>query len=361
MNKSVILAAAMLGGVLVLLAMLLHGGKPVEAASLEALALDSTTRGAAREAPFLAHLATLNESQEKWAVLEALKSGAGRISGAREALSIPWLDVPMDWSIPQRDWRSKLRRLADVRLIDGLRDDRVGWNATASARILCDRLKDRQFAAVTRWALETAFAAPDIDKQAQRLCAGLLQVHSMSGQDYDAHEVSDALVEYTVDSLDNWSSWDGEYWIASSPSGHQVQQFLLAHLDRGAARIAQALLVRGPEQSFAHAFLLGKGGYSEYAHLSAPILVDHLRDNYYREDALMSIEALRALGDHASPWLWGTLRRSDLQQEYCIRLLLEEAGALEMNPESAAAQKEPLTWKFENPVRSWRFLDHSSR
>ncbi len=273
------------------------------------------------------------------------------------------LDVPMDWSLPHGEWWSRVKVLEDDQVIAGLRDDTVKWNAITSAGVLRDRLRAPGWASATRQRLERAFESPGADSQLKRLSAGLLQAHAISGNSHDPHEPGDALIEYSVSLLRKGVSWRGEHAMAGSVSGRQSLAFGLEHIDRMAPLIARDLGEVGAERAFAHAFLLGKSGSAEFVHLAAPILVDHLRDNDQDEDALMSMEALLALGDKAEPWLWSTLRAGDAQQEHCIRLLLEEMGELEPAPERERGEplSEPLTWKFENPTGAWRFLENSAR
>ena len=359
MSKSFILLLAILGGALALFGWLLHGSNEVKAATfLERPALDPTELDPAKVPAFLSQLVLHGDSSQPW---DRGELEPQRMSAAEQASLAPLLNVAMDWTLPRRDWHRTLRTLFDRRLIDALRDDQVKWNASATTSVLRDRLEIVDYATETRRALERALVARDVDKQEERLCAGLLQVHALRGQGNDPHFPSDGLLEYSIGLIKHGSHWGGHSGIVSSVSGRQTIRFALAYSESMAEGIARALIESGPEESFVHAFLLGKSGHAEYAHLAAPILVDHLRDNKQDEDALMSLEALRALGDKASPWLWSTLRRSDVQQEYCIRLLLEEAGTLVMNPDSVAAQKEPLTWKCENPVQSWSFLENSQR
>lgn len=269
-----------------------------------------------------------------------------------------WVAEPIDWTIPQKEWRLRVPNTTTEHILTGLKDDHVKWNAMAVASELSRRLKGRVTAKSTRETLELQLVSKSCDSQQRRLIAGLLQSHSLERQGLDAHEPCDALVEFTVETFEAPYRGRGEMFIAGGVSEKKAMRFAFRFMDRMEKGLARKLRTLSAERSFPHAFALAKTGKPEYVHLAAPILIEHLRDNHISDDACMSLEALGNLGESARSWLWASLGKGDEQQDKCLELLIAELkGPAQTADEiEERAELNVVTWKYDNPVRSWRYL-----
>ena len=129
------------------------------------------------------------------------------------------------------------------------------------------------------------------------------------------------------------------------------------YLERMEERLVKKLKAVPAVKRFIHAYILGREGRGDFAPLVAPVLVERLRDNHIRDDALMSMEALFRLGESAMPWMQEAIASADTQQRECIELLLWELADPAVTSEERARRRHlnKVTWKCDNPVQSWHY------
>jgi hypothetical protein len=251
--------------------------------------------------------------------------------------------------------------LSHPELVENLRDDDVRWNATAAGRELSRRLRDPLQSGEARLHLERALFSDD--GQEKRIAVGLLQSLALdSNPALEPYTPPEVLLDYTANQLQGWDCWTQPAWIPGDTHDRKSVDFAFAHIDRMEQRLVEKLASRPPEERFIFAFILG---CSERRHLVdqiAPVLIDHLRDNYIRADALMSMQALYALGDVTLPWLHGGVSGADAQQRDCLELLVLELVDPALTPEQRAerARLNRVTRKCDDPVQSWRYRQYRS-
>jgi hypothetical protein len=241
-------------------------------------------------------------------------------------------------------------------LVEDLRDDDVRWNATAAAKELIRRMHDPgQYTEVWR-ELDPALSSPD--EQQRRIAIGLLQsLSKIRHPGVAAYIPSERLLDLTADLLDRWDCWYGVCWIPGDVYDEKSVAFAVDHIDRMEERLARKLFTAPPSRRFIHAYILAREGRVHLAPLAAPVLVERLRDNHIRDDALMSMEALFRLGAPAIPWLREAIAYADPQQRDCIELLLWEYAEPASTPVERARRRHlnRVTWKCDDPVQSWRY------
>jgi hypothetical protein len=241
-------------------------------------------------------------------------------------------------------------------LVDGLRDDDVKWNATAAAEELYRRMHDPlQFSEVVQ---ELELALLSADGQQRGIATGLMQSLSRIRHPGVAPYVpSERLLDLTADALDYWDCWIGGSWIRGSLNDEKSVAFTIDHLERMEERLARKLVTVPVKQRFIHAYILARERREHLAYLAVPVLVDRLRDNWVRDDALMSMEALYRLGPAAIPWLRNAHAYADHQQQGCIDLLLWEYADPAVTREERARRRHlnRVTWKCDDPVQSWQY------
>ncbi|MCP3914962.1 MAG: hypothetical protein GY711_05365 [bacterium] len=254
----------------------------------------------------------------------------------------------------QREARA--RDLAVANLVEDLRDDEVKWNATAASNELLRRMRDpADYWSVCRQ-LEVALRSNDL--QQVRLATGLLQSLTLIREPgVDPYAPSETLLDRAADQLDHWDFWVGSSWVPGDVDDEKSVAFAIEHIERMEDRLVAKLTTLPEPTRFIHAYVLGRTGRQHLSDLVVPVLIDHLRDNDARDDALMSMEALYRLGGDARRWLESARGGADEQQRACIELLLLELADPAVTAEQRA-QRAPLnrvTWKCDDPVQSWRY------
>ncbi|MDP6540343.1 MAG: hypothetical protein QF410_12450 [Planctomycetota bacterium] len=242
-------------------------------------------------------------------------------------------------------------------LVEDLRDDAVPWNATLAGEELSRRLADPGLAYEARRWLELSLRSDD--GQERGLAMGLLHDAALSARpDLAPYHPPELLLELTATDLEGWSPLDRPTYIRGAPYDLKSVRFAVAHLDRMEARLTERLRSGPREERFIFAYLLGLGGRRHLASEIAGELIVHLRDNHVSDDALMSMEALHGLGPTVVPWLEANLPDADHQQRGCIELLLLDLADPALTPAARAgrAHLNRVTWKCDDPVRSWSYL-----
>jgi hypothetical protein len=87
--------------------------------------------------------------------------------------------------------------------------------------------------------------------------------------------------------------------------------FAIDHMERMEDRLARKLVMIPSAKRFIHAYIITREGRVHLAPLVVPVLMERLRDNFFRDDALMSMEALFRLLVAAIPWLREALADAD--------------------------------------------------
>lgn len=244
-------------------------------------------------------------------------------------------------------------------LVDDLRDDDVRHNATDAVRLLLDLMY--QEPDLVRTAL-----LPHVgswDAQLRDLSSSLvMELDLLTDFDFAGGEATPpALLRRAVDHLVRPPRFESRFFGLASRRSRVL--FAAHHAERIEAELLE--LIRAAEdqprrregQGFLPAFVLAVGGRRSLAPELAPILVHHLADNQLVEDALMSMEALVALGHGVIPSLLEARASSDPQQAACAELVLLELELPADSPElqQQRAHLNRVTWKCAAPSHSWRF------
>ncbi|MAF67304.1 MAG: hypothetical protein CMJ84_16810 [Planctomycetes bacterium] len=249
-----------------------------------------------------------------------------------------------------------IEELPYAELTEDLRDDDEKWNATCAGRELSRRLSDPAEAYEARRHLEASLRSDDW--QEKRIAIGLLQSAALAADPRLApYSPPEILLDLTVEQLDDWTTIDDPMWIMGDSQDSKSLPFAMAHLGRMERSLTQRLVSQPPDKRFVFAFLLGWGERRHLVDQIAPELVGHLRDNGIRDDALMSMEALYALGEVVRPWLEVSLLSADSQQRACIELLTLELDEPALTSEKQAGRSalNQVPWKCDDPVQSWRY------
>jgi len=198
-------------------------------------------------------------------------------------------------------------------LVADLADDDVRWNALSALRLLSAFGDD----AVPE--LELALDSPDW-QQRQLAAVALRRI-----EDYLP---SSRMLEVTVEGLRH----DGMPWgraDASTGTGNTMiynanrgTRYLLDHGRRAESALIEGLRGDDHQQQFLCAYILGCTGRTAALEDAAPILIEHLRDNDIRGDAIMAAIALFQFGDDVLPYIAFALRNADEQQQRLTWLIM---------------------------------------
>lgn len=206
-------------------------------------------------------------------------------------------------------------------LIKALRDDDTKWNAGEALDALCE-LREPP--------LDLLNAALDSDDWQQReLAASVLweHIHPRAWRQREPiSAVTLRLLEVTVeglahDALPYDRDADRYTYVSNANRGFRM---LSLHAKEAEPLLTLGLKSDDPQKRFLCALALGFGGVGASAHLAAPILLPHLRDNDIPEDAKWAVAALYRFGPDVFPILIRALPDADAQQHDLLRLLIAD-------------------------------------
>jgi len=189
-----------------------------------------------------------------------------------------------------------------------LRSDDTKWNAHQAM----DRLSALK--SVARPALEQALDADDWQQRqlAASLLRGLLRQNPSLAP-------SERLLEVTVEGLrDDALPWGENTMINNAEEG---VRFLSTRCDVAWPYLLPALSSEDRQQRLLAAVVLGFGGREHYLDDVAPILIQQLRDNEVRGDALLALPALAGFGEAVVPHLERHFDDPDKQLRTAVRWL----------------------------------------
>jgi hypothetical protein len=283
----------------------------------------------------------------------------------------PWTwaaQTPINASFSTDAPQPPLRELARTQkmgsLVEWLRDDDIRWNATAAGAELQQRaLRAANHPGLIRL-LEPELNSPDI--QVRKVALGVLQnlgrkgiglapVNSLA----QVYPPSKAILQASVNILQNYTTCSYPEWIPGSASQRDCVRYLLRvgqeHLHNLQPILFQAMNQAPKHQAWIYAYLLAQLGCNTRVEQIAALLIPQLKHNYIHDDGLMCLNALYQLGPGAITQAQATLKTSeDRQQIKALKLLLFELGNPPTTPVPATPRNQ-LTWKCQNPIRSWRF------
>jgi hypothetical protein len=274
----------------------------------------------------------------------------------------------MDTSSVDRGQKASMRALASKStvgtLVEWLRDDDVRWNATAAGAELEHRsLRAANHQELIRW-LEPELNSADV--QLSKVALGILQRLGRKGIGLSpvnplarVYPPSSDILRANVEMLQNYTTCRYPEWVPGSASQRDCVLYLLRVGPRHRSDL-EPLLWRALEDSaergaWIYAYLLAKLGSKNQMDRLAPILIQGLKHNYLHDDGLMCLNALYRLGPEVMDQAQAALEVShDRQQIRALKLLLFELGR-SSGTRVPAALLGQLTWKCQNPIRSWRF------
>jgi len=318
-------------------------------------------------------------SNDRWGVARAAAlAGALAVGATGEAPADEGVvDPTMPRPLARWEWRNLACIATSAELLQWIRDDSIRWNATAAAEELLGRLDDPIERARIVDLLEEHLVAEGpapvpADEQAHRLAIGLLQAADEIAQRCEAsgpRRPSPHLVAASVRIAGEFSGYQEIVWLPGSATARGSILFLRRHGDLAGSDLASAFRVEHPRRRASHtyAYLLAHAGGIVPIEEIAPVLIAGLERNLRPYDALMSLDALGAIGPAAGGAAREALRTSrDPQQRQALELLLAawdwpaESG-LRAEAAERLGRENALTWKVGDPLADWCFRRHALR
>jgi len=237
------------------------------------------------------------------------------------------------------------------RLVAMLADDEAAGNAIRAYHLL-------------RWVGEPAVAALEkaiaADDPQQRLLA------QMTLMRIEGYQPSAALLSAAVRSLalppegPDRDARRSIFFPAENPTEMTVAYLLLHAAAAEDALAAAAAEPADHQQRFLAAFILGHSALGE-TDVLAPILIEHLRDNNIRQDAVMAASALYNLGEAARDHLERAVNNpADDQQRKLLELVLFDLNDPPLTDDDLADRRGmvPFASLYKDPAVQYRF-DHA--
>lgn len=245
------------------------------------------------------------------------------------------------------------RGMEAERLVDQLRDDDIRWNAELSVRVVFGRLSAEAALGADGPLLRALFAALDSDDRQQRDMAGQILVRELGGWRERTglwpwpQEQVHRVLRVAVGQLGGADSW----WASAPVSG--AYGFLLPVVAEARPYLEEALrLRRNGSTTFFSAVLLSHTGDATLLPEAAPVLVEALRHNGVRWDAILALPALYRFGPATIPYLQRALPGADEQQRACIELLLLDYASPPVTRADHFRRRRlnRITWKVSDPA-----------
>lgn len=114
--------------------------------------------------------------------------------------------------------------------------------------------------------------------------------------------------------------------IAPVGNACDATEYLVAHAEPAKLLIQRGLTSKDEQQKLLCAFIAGRANMTRLAPLAIPILLEHLRDNEIRGDAVTAFNGLRGFGKAALPH-FDSVARPDEQQRVAMSILKLAAEA----------------------------------
>lgn len=227
-------------------------------------------------------------------------------------------------------------------LIAELADDDQPWNAIHATWALHEQ--GGAAAAALQDALDSN------DRQQRQLAAHLLRR-------IESYQPTDRLLEVTVegladDSLPREQRAGRRHACVFVFNAKEGTLYLLEHARRAERYLVEGLQSGDAQQRFLCAFILGRSGRTGAIDDAAPLLIEHLRDNDIRNDAMMSAAALYGFGVDVLPYLAAAVKNADQQQFELIRLITLDITDPPTTPAALRQRKRlhHVTQVYHDPI-----------
>jgi hypothetical protein len=267
----------------------------------------------------------------------------------------------------EKSLHSIARSLPNATLVEWLKDDDIRWNAAAAGLELVKRSKQVSQQKELIELLEPHLLSED--SQIRQVAVGVLQ--RIGRVDVGAAPIrkganvyapNAALMSASIRELNNYTTCHYPKWIGGSATQRDCVTYLLKvgprQLKMLVPMLHKAMDGKLKRERWIYAFILASIGSTERFEQLTDLLSGQLVDNYIEEDALMCLNALYRMGDRVIPFAEATLKVStDAQQQASLKLLLLELRTKDGDVVSSKGSSvwNLLTWKCDNPIRSWRF------